>query len=201
MEMIHGMPESNYELSLKDIVDEQREALQEVKENMVTDERSFSFGSEVEIKKPKKKKSIESGEISRSGSMNNEKFLIKMFFPRSLGSRKKATRKCGSKVSPRASFEISENRNDREQWIMRSSVAGENKSNGKLCGSSSFKNANSSRNRYLLLVSRPHLKLPEISFLFFFYLSIISRRNVTAYFLKFYNRSKEYSPLIVRRVI
>ncbi|XP_044478514.1 uncharacterized protein LOC123205590 [Mangifera indica] len=131
MDMIHNMPEWSYELSLKDIVDEQQ-TQQEVRRETLTDAGSCCFKNEGETKKlqkKNKKRSTKSGEILRSESMEKETFLIKMFFPISFGSKKKTNVRNRSKVSPRSSFDISENQPDKEQWIRRSSVAGENKLN------------------------------------------------------------------------
>ncbi|KAH7566105.1 hypothetical protein ACOSP7_022373 [Xanthoceras sorbifolium] len=135
MEMIQNMPECNYELSLKDIVDGEKTSQGvRVKEEMVIDKTSLSFKTEDQIKKQKKKtkkKIVESGGISRTASMDNEIFLIKMFFPWSLGSKKKSTSKNCSRVSPRTSFE----RCDNQQWMER-----ENEATGKNC-----RNSNTSR--------------------------------------------------------
>ena len=55
----------------------------------------------------KQKKTKESGGISRAASMDNEIFLIKMFFPSFLGLKKKPTSKKCSRVSPRTLFDRS----------------------------------------------------------------------------------------------
>lgn len=110
MEMIHNMPESGYELSLKDIVDEERIA-DEVEEELILEDRNSLSETEVQTnkQKKKKKKSIKSGKISRSASMDNEAFLLKIFFPSTRGSKRQVhTRKC-SKISPKPSGVGSEN--------------------------------------------------------------------------------------------
>ncbi|KAK2656282.1 hypothetical protein Ddye_009334 [Dipteronia dyeriana] len=135
MEMIHNMPECNYELSLKDMVDDEVKTSQGVKEEMVIYKTSFGFETEDQIKKHTKTK--ESGGISRAGSMDNEIFLIKMFFPSSLGSKKKPTGKKSSRVSPRTSLE----RSSKEQWIKKMSMEGGNHED---CGKNSNK-SNTSR--------------------------------------------------------
>ncbi|KAK4846209.1 hypothetical protein QYF36_014361 [Acer negundo] len=126
MEMIHNMPECNYELSLKDMVDEVKTSQGVKEEMMVIDKTSFGFETEDKMKKQKKTK--ESGGISRAGGIENEIFFIKMYFPSSLGSKKKPTGKKCSRVSPRTSFEGSANHHhlDKEQWIKRMSVEGGN---------------------------------------------------------------------------
>ncbi|KAK0602993.1 hypothetical protein LWI29_000260 [Acer saccharum] len=141
MEMIHNMPDCNYELSLKDMVDEVKTSHGVKEEIMVIDKRSFSFETEDQMKKQKKTK--ESGGISRAGSMVNEIFLIKMFFPSSLGLKKKPTGKKCSRVSPRTSFDRSANHHhhDKEQWIKKMSVEGGNHED---CGKNSNR-SNTSR--------------------------------------------------------
>lgn len=99
MKMIHNMPESCYELSLKDIVDE-KHCLQEVGEKIVIHDRCFHLDTEAQVEKHKKKKiNSKTGQLLRIGSMENEAFLIKLFFPISLGSNKKAKAVNRSKVS------------------------------------------------------------------------------------------------------
>ncbi|XP_038692899.1 uncharacterized protein LOC119990845 [Tripterygium wilfordii] len=50
MEMIANMPESSYELSLKDIVVDQQHIMQEVQED-IQEETSFHFETEAQLKK------------------------------------------------------------------------------------------------------------------------------------------------------
>ncbi|WRX27091.1 hypothetical protein QQP08_019578 [Theobroma cacao] len=89
MEMIRNMPEFSYELSLKDMVDEQH-ASEEVKGKAVSEDESFCSETEAQTKKQKKKKrkKRKAGPISRSGGMEADSFLIKMFFPSSLSFKK-----------------------------------------------------------------------------------------------------------------
>lgn len=170
MEMIQDMPESSYELSLKDIVDEhqlqQRTHREEEDykedDSLVADhERSFRFQTEAQTikkqqknKKKKKKKmqrmeslgsTCSNNKFSRSSSMDSEIFLIKMFFiPSCFGSTKKKsiTHKNGSsKVSPRNSCD-----NDhKEARIKRIFSAGEKKGRGKTSSRSSSSSSNSDR--------------------------------------------------------
>ncbi|BBH02466.1 embryo defective 2170 [Prunus dulcis] len=134
MEMIQDMPESCYELSLKDIVDDEQQGAQGVGgEETDAKETSFSFRSEeVQIRKQKsnvKKKS--SYEISRTcSSMESETFLLKMFFPTFLGSKKKpkSPGNRSSKVTPSPSLSLKDNHKD---WckIRTFFLAGVNKNN------------------------------------------------------------------------
>uniref|UniRef100_A0A2N9J7U0 Uncharacterized protein n=1 Tax=Fagus sylvatica TaxID=28930 RepID=A0A2N9J7U0_FAGSY len=64
MEMIKDMPESSYELSLKDIVDEQN-SLEEAQEGPDIKESSFHFETEAQIKKKKKKGINKARQLSR----------------------------------------------------------------------------------------------------------------------------------------
>ncbi|KAK9292452.1 hypothetical protein L1049_020424 [Liquidambar formosana] len=133
MEMIQNMPESSYELSLKDIVDQ--ENLQDVKQEVVIEDAEFDFKTEVQNKQGKKKKkkkkkkksSTKKGQISRTGSMDNSNFLLKMFFPSSLSLAKKSTTGNPSKLSPRSSSEGSEKLVRKEWWKNRFSFAAESK--------------------------------------------------------------------------
>lgn len=164
MEMIQNLPESSYELSLKDLVDTQeQETREENKVETVFDQKSFRLETEDDQmiknhkKKRKKKKSNKGSgrQITRSASMDSGIFLIKIFFPSFLGSKKKSStsNKNGcSKVSPRTSFDVSEKEiNDHykdQQWINKSFFEEEgNMGNGKNCRSS--RSSNSSLSRYV----------------------------------------------------
>ncbi|KAK1371438.1 hypothetical protein POM88_037530 [Heracleum sosnowskyi] len=78
------MAETSYELFLKDVVDD---------------------GRKIEVKQDTKKKSERNNKKStlkrhsRSQSMNDEVFLLKMFFPSCLSCKKKTTTENHSKVS------------------------------------------------------------------------------------------------------
>lgn len=129
MEMIHDMPESCYELSLKDIVD-LHHGLQKVasEDIVIQDSSRFRLDTKAQTRKGKKKKSkfnSGGGKLSRIGSMEKEAFLIKMFFPiSSLGSRLKKSKAVNlSKVSSQSSKQ-----SDQDRWITRFVVAGLNKS-------------------------------------------------------------------------
>lgn len=112
MQMVQNMPESCYELSLKDLVGEQQ-GVQKAGEGTDVEEKSFDFNNQAQIRNQKKKTTYKTRQISRTSSMESETFLIKMFFPTFLGSKKKgkAAGNC-SKVSPRPSLEGPENHKD-----------------------------------------------------------------------------------------
>ncbi|XP_057500147.1 uncharacterized protein LOC130784330 [Actinidia eriantha] len=142
MELIQDMPESSYELSLKDIVDEQHQGLQEDEKDIVIDETSLKLKPQVQMKQKKKKKNCKTVEMSRCQSMDSGVFLLKMFFPTSLSSKRKST--AGNRlkvVSPGTSSEGS----DKEWWIMRFLAMGDGKKSAKssLIGSSSRSSSSS----------------------------------------------------------
>lgn len=164
MEMIQDLPESCYELSLKDIVAEQHTSHEGGEENMAmaTKDETSDFNAETQIVKLKKKKrNIRKGPITRTSSMESETFLIKTFLPSSLGSKKKAQ---ASRVPSITSSEKSENDMDKE-WsikgffgagrrkrISRSSTNGSTSSSNSRSssGSSSSSSGSCSIRRYLL---------------------------------------------------
>lgn len=88
MEMIKDMPESSYELTLKDIVEQQD------KEDAVAEEEK------VKHKIPVRAKSANTKQICRSESMESEVFLLKTFLPVSLSSKKKAKPRKHSREGP-----------------------------------------------------------------------------------------------------
>uniref|UniRef100_A0A5B7BVV2 Uncharacterized protein n=1 Tax=Davidia involucrata TaxID=16924 RepID=A0A5B7BVV2_DAVIN len=149
MEMIQNMPENSYELSLKDMVDEQQHVMQGVQQDIVTVEGSSNFETQVKIKQKKKQRNTRRGQISRSESMDSGVFLLKMFFPTSLGSKKKSTAGNRSKVSPRPSFEGSEKPVYKEWWKIRFLFTGENKNGemSRISGSTRSSNSSSSSTR------------------------------------------------------
>lgn len=136
MEIIQDMPESSYELSFKDIVaDEQQEA--ERKDDVAIDERRLKYKpSHVDIMKQKKKI------MSRSESMDSGVFLLKMFFPTSLGTKGKST--ACSKVSQKPPLERSDKTGDKEWWKVRFLSIGDGKKSGKTSISGSISSRSSS---------------------------------------------------------
>ncbi|MQL70562.1 hypothetical protein Taro_002874 [Colocasia esculenta] len=108
MELVRGVPESAYELSLRDLVEVPR--LQEAprdQEEAAGKERGG--GPEVAVtgreKEEEKEKKVKRGKklILRSASMDSGVFLLRMFFPTSLGRwrRKSSSSGIGAKVSPK----------------------------------------------------------------------------------------------------
>ncbi|PHT64582.1 hypothetical protein T459_29007 [Capsicum annuum] len=104
MEMIQDLSESSIELSLKDIVDDDRKSTEESKQ----------AAAKEKVRMPQQKKTLKRSQISRSESMDSGVFLLKMFLPTCIGSKKKLqTRNC-SKVSSKTSVDESEKSMNRD---------------------------------------------------------------------------------------
>ena len=129
MEMVRNMPESCYELSLKDLVEH---PVVRPPQDPFPEKRSFgdeiAAGREKRKAKDSKKKNDSKPKMVRSGSLDNGGFLLKMVFPVSFRSRKKknsATNTC-SKVSPKPLGSDGSGKSvDREWWKKRAAVSGE----------------------------------------------------------------------------
>ncbi|KAJ4833518.1 hypothetical protein Tsubulata_030051 [Turnera subulata] len=144
LEMLRNMPESSYELSLKDMVDEP-EASRGGQEELLIQDASFDFNPDGAIEKQKRKRAkkiTNSRQISRAGSMEKETFLIKTFVPTSLSWKTKVKTGNGSKVSPRPSFDGSQGHLDKEWWMKRILVSRRSRSSGSSSSSSSSTSSN-----------------------------------------------------------
>ncbi|MCH97654.1 hypothetical protein A2U01_0018650 [Trifolium medium] len=157
MEMVKNMPESSYELTLKDLV-EHKVHVHDVEEKsnkrVIRDQRN-DFSN----KNGRKREGISSRNNSRK--LENGGFYLKMGFPISLGSSKKHNKKkevlvknnsC-SKVSPRSSS-VSDGsvNNSKDWWKKKSSSTGHSECDGgsmKRYGSSSTSSSRSN-SRYVL---------------------------------------------------
>lgn len=141
MEMVKNMPESNYELSLKDMVDQSRS--HGIGQTAMGEERRV--GKEIGGKR--KKKNNKPQQILRSESFNNGPFLLKMFIP-TLGLKKKkstATTGTCAKVSPRPVE--GDRSSDKDWWKKRFSVIGETGGSSSSQESRGSRNSSSSRNK------------------------------------------------------
>ncbi|XAR49608.1 hypothetical protein NMG60_11032866 [Bertholletia excelsa] len=126
MEMVKNMPESCYELSLKDLVEHPRLEPQEEK---------FNQRERLMKRQESKRGDRNNAKMVRSGSFENGGFLLKMVFPISLGSKKK-TKNLGtsisSRVTPRLEASCSDKSLskgvDKEWWRKRSSASSESES-------------------------------------------------------------------------
>ncbi|PQQ00617.1 uncharacterized protein Pyn_34808 [Prunus yedoensis var. nudiflora] len=96
MEMVKNMPESCYELSLKDLVEYKKPMVNE-EDDQDQNEEEGDKSTEVLVRRgnlneegnSKKKKSEKKKLVMRSGSIDSGGFLLKMVFPISLGYNKK----------------------------------------------------------------------------------------------------------------
>ncbi|XP_071737826.1 uncharacterized protein [Rutidosis leptorrhynchoides] len=102
MEMVENMPETSYELSLKDMVDPRLEFLDKETQSMEEgEERSILHGqTESQRWKKNKKGSVKRQESNKMGRVivkntsmnnNNKGLLINMFFPFTIGSKRKSS--------------------------------------------------------------------------------------------------------------
>ncbi|KAJ4950802.1 hypothetical protein NE237_027634 [Protea cynaroides] len=120
MEMVRNMPETSYELSLQDLVEQPY-----VQDSV--DKNSNDPKTQIETAKRKKSQERNKGQMWRSGSMEIEPVMLKMFFPASLGLKKKSfSMDRESKTPSRSqSFEAQETNVDKEWWKRRYSFAGD----------------------------------------------------------------------------
>lgn len=143
MEMVRNMPETCYELSLRDLVE---------KPAMSQDTGDPENGKALDRSESRKK--VQNGrpsykpQVARSGSINNGGLLIKMVFPgSSLGPKQK--QRTGSslapnKVSPRPSLSDESARGLDKEWWKKFSASGEVKHRIMKADSGSVKSSDSS---------------------------------------------------------
>ncbi|XP_042478716.1 uncharacterized protein LOC122059749 [Macadamia integrifolia] len=148
MEMIRNVPETSYDLSLRDLVEKAHVQIS-------TDKKSNDPKMQSEKGKRKKSQERNKRQMGRSVSMETEPVLLKMFFPTSLGLKKKSlSMDTGSKTPPRSpKLERQEKSIDKEWWKKRYSFAGDSdtvvKSSNNIgsIGSSGSSSSGSSRRR------------------------------------------------------
>ncbi|KAA8546486.1 hypothetical protein F0562_002775 [Nyssa sinensis] len=155
MEMVKNMPESSYELSLRDLVEQTRVGAQE--EKCLIEEKNF--GNEIvnrrmNVKRQESKKIEKKVKMGRNKSIENSGLFLKMVFPISFGSKKKknsAINTC-AKVSPKPEASDKSSKGvDREWWKKKFSVSGDSESiatssnNSGSTGSSGSSRSSSSR--------------------------------------------------------
>ncbi|KAJ4883967.1 embryo defective 2170 [Raphanus sativus] len=147
MEMVSKMPESCYELSLKDLVEVNTE---EEKDRKVFDEMPQRKAKKPSSKAMRKVKSDKWVDPVRNGDVNSSGFLLKLGFPVSLGAKKRTKKKKDeddASVTSRGSW-VSE---DKDWWKSESSrsqrgVSRINSRSSKSSGGSSSR-SNSDRSR------------------------------------------------------
>ena len=145
MEMVSKMPESCYELSLKDLVEVKTE--EEEKDPKMFDE--MPQRRKMQSKVVRKSKSDRGVDPVRNRGVNNSGFLLNLGFPVSLGAKKKTKKKdeddgsVTSRGSPRPS--ISE---DKDWWKSESSRSQREVSRINSGGSKSSAGSSSRSNSY-----------------------------------------------------
>ncbi|XP_052200725.1 uncharacterized protein LOC127807124 [Diospyros lotus] len=139
MEMVKNMPESSYELSLKDLV-EQPPRMEAKEERLVGEKIGFGRKSESQEGKRIKRKA----KMVRSGSVENGGLLLKMVFPLSLGYSKKRNSSAASTACSR----VSPKPEPAEWWKRRLSGLSESGSSGGSSRSSSLSGSTRKSNGY-----------------------------------------------------
>ncbi|XVE60220.1 hypothetical protein DITRI_Ditri05aG0110500 [Diplodiscus trichospermus] len=149
MEMVSRMPESCYELSLKDLVEHQPVVV-EPKQERFAEGRCTIKGDRYKKEKGKKKQKHPKPQIKRSGSIDNGGFLLKMAFPISLGSKKNKKKSIdsntnhNSKVSPKPTASDASVKSVDKDWWKKRSGSSESESGGSTINSGSTKSSRSS---------------------------------------------------------
>ncbi|KAL5843902.1 hypothetical protein ACOSQ4_009860 [Xanthoceras sorbifolium] len=141
MEMVSRMPESCYELSMKDLVEQ---PIIEMKQESFREEKSDK--NKNEKKKKKNKKDVQM--LKRSGSLDNERFLLKMVFPVYMGSKKNSKKRIDSlsnsnisKITPKSTVCDG---SDKEWWKKTQTNGSSNNSGSAKSSSASSSSSRSS---------------------------------------------------------
>ncbi|KAL4273519.1 hypothetical protein GQ457_13G021950 [Hibiscus cannabinus] len=160
MEMVSKMPESCYELTLKDLVEyQQQPVVDEPKQESFAEGRGSNPVDELN-KYKKERQNSRKQQMNRSGSLDNGGFLLKMVFPVSLGSKKKKNTNnknkkkndCNtsnnSRVSPKPTVvaDASAKTVDKDWWKKRSESSESDGSGSTINGGSAKSSRSSSIN-------------------------------------------------------
>ncbi|KAG5111901.1 hypothetical protein JHK82_035170 [Glycine max] len=175
MEMVKSMPESSYELSLKDLVEHPRV---EVAQEKGAEERKNLGDKNVDSRK-KVDMNIKKGQVKRSGNIDSGGFYLKMVFPISLGSKKKTKNESlvnsgSNKVSPRTSVSDHGSKSLDKEWWKKKSLSGSggesdsgvssiNSGSMKSSGSNNSSSSSRSNSRHEVNASScwPFIRRPE----------------------------------------
>ncbi|GJW67351.1 hypothetical protein Tco_0121775 [Tanacetum coccineum] len=149
MEMVQNMPETSYELSLKDLVEQRKEYV--VDTSNVDETQSMEENEERSILH-KKKASVKRQESNKTGKIvvrnkstnHNKGLFINMFFPFSVGSKKKKTSittslsfgKDSIKYSPKPELLDKSGGDRRDWWWKKYTGSGDSESLGITSSSS-----------------------------------------------------------------
>ncbi|KAK4433731.1 hypothetical protein Salat_0535800 [Sesamum alatum] len=125
MEMVKDLPESSYELSLKDLVEHHRMELTQAPdhhqvERVVVENsnhQSLQRRGVVRVKSLESKKSDKNMMMRRSGSFENKGLFLNMVFPVSFNTKKKKSNCTSGKVSPKP--EVVKSGGERDWWKKR----------------------------------------------------------------------------------
>lgn len=153
MEMVKNMPESSYELSLKDLVEQPR-LMEARKERSMVEEGKFGNQFRYErgsVKRQESKKSEKKANMMRSGSIDNRGVFLKTGLPISFGLKKKKNevKNTRAKVSPKPeAVSDKSSKGVEDWWRKRFSGNGESEinamsSNNESSGGSSSSSRNS----------------------------------------------------------
>lgn len=152
MEMVSRMPDSCFELTLKDLVEQQQPVVVEPKQESFGEERGAIDQHTYNKEKGKKKmKKNPKPQFNRSGSIDNGGLLLKMVLPFSLGSKCKKKKKKNesntnhnSKVSPKPTVSDESGKNVDKEWWQKRSGSSESEGGGSNINSGSSKSSRSS---------------------------------------------------------
>lgn len=153
MEMVSRMPESCFELTLKDLVEQQQPVVVEPRQKSVAEGRGTIDQHTYNKEKGKKKmKKNPKPQFNRSGSTDNGGLLLKMVFPFSLGSKCKNKKKKNnesntnhnSKVSPKPTVSDESGKNVDKEWWKKRSGSSESEGGGSNINSGSSQSSRSS---------------------------------------------------------
>nr|XP_027075816.1 uncharacterized protein LOC113699648 [Coffea arabica] len=137
------MPESSYELSLRDIIDYQQNLEEEAQEELMIMERDSVPNAKVVVKKNTNSSTRVQSSQSGSNSMNIRVFLLKIFIPVPLGFKAKGgNKRSSSRITSRSSFDGSEKPMAKVRYTMK--MAFSKKRDSKKCESLN-KSINSNR--------------------------------------------------------
>ncbi|CAN4127396.1 unnamed protein product [Withania somnifera] len=172
MEMVKNMPESCYELSLKDLVEKNATLESDQEECLINKEEenftSTNFSSTTDqehvvqqrVKSIRRQESSKSnkndhqkkGKMFRNESFEDRRLFLKMFFPVSLESKKKQMKNSPKATSPKVSPKPSEGSDrssrslEKDWWKKRFSCSSESdSSNSESTGRSGSSGSNESR--------------------------------------------------------
>ncbi|KAE8656344.1 putative Tetratricopeptide repeat (TPR)-like superfamily protein [Hibiscus syriacus] len=148
MEMVSRMPESCFELTLKDLVEHRDPAVEPKQESCAVGRGAINGDTYI---KDKGKKKNQKPRINRIGSIDNGGFLLKMVFPFSSGSKSKNKRNGSNvnynfRVSPKPTVSDEYGKSIDKEWWKKRSGSSESDSGGSNVTSGSTKSSRSSSN-------------------------------------------------------